>query len=190
MTVEIIFSNLSVILASALGAGIGSFFAFKIAVYQITLGKKTELEKTINPFLFEMRLQFEKAKAIHDAICSLKSRPVKPEDWETACINIIKNEKYRIDDSYPNWIRVRSEVYMYSYAKNNSDTLFQVIEELATKFHYLSKAQNVAEEHFAKDITCSWIEEEYIKIVQIVNKIADKDIKDKFFYLSAENCYI
>lgn len=181
MTFGIVFSNLCNILASALGAGIGGFLALKIAVYQIKVGEKTELEKIINPFFFEMKLQFGKAKKIQDEIAKLKLKRVKNGDWEKACINIIKDEKYRIDDPYPNWIKVRSEIYIYFYSKNASDLIFQIVEELVLKFRYLSKAQNDAEKYIEEDVTCVWIEDEYKRIVDIIEKIPDVNIKEKFF---------
>lgn len=181
MNNEMIISNLITVLASALGAGIGGFFAFQIAIYQIKSGKKIELEKAIDPFLFEMKLQCEKAKSIHDEISELKQRRIKTDDWNRACADIIKNEKYRIDDPCPNWGKIRSELYMYSLSKDNTDNLFQMIEELVLAFRYLSRAQNTAEKHIAEDVTCIWIEEEYAKIVEIVNRINDIEIKNKFF---------
>lgn len=181
MTFEMIFSKICVILASALGAGIGGLFACKIAVYQVKAGKKTELEKIINPFFFEMKLQIEKAKIIHDEIAKLKLIPFNTGDWKKSCINIIKNEKYRIDDPYPNWIKVRSEIYIFSYSKNGSELLFQAIEELVLQFSYLSRAQSNAEKHIAEDIICVCIEDEYKKIVNSIAMIPDMDVKRKFF---------
>ena len=183
MTNEMIITNLITILSSALGAGIGGFFAFQIAIYQIKVGKKTELEKVINPFLFEMKLQCEKAKSIHDGISELKSKRIKTDDWKCACINIIKNEENRIDDPYPNWLKVRSELYVYSYSKCGSDNLFQVIEGLVIRFRYLAKAQNTAEKFIEEDVTCIWIDEEYKRIVQIVSGIADSEWKKFFEFL-------
>ena len=180
MTNEMIITNLITILSSALGAGIGGFFAFQIAIYQMKIGKKTELEKVINPFLFEMKIQCEKAKRIHDEISELKSKRIKNDDWKYACINIIKNEQNRIDDSYPNWLKVRSELYVYSYSKYGSDDLFQTMEDLVAQFRYLGKAQNTAEKYIEEDVTCIWIDEEYKKIVRIIGEIVDGEWK-KFF---------
>ena len=33
----------------------------------------------------------------------LKHKKIPTDSWNKKCIDIIKAEKYRIDDSYPNW---------------------------------------------------------------------------------------
>ncbi len=90
MTPDMIFSNLSVILASALGAGIGSFFSFRIAAYQIASNKQIEVEKEIKPLLFMLKQQFERFKSIHDQINKEMEERFKDknDDWEASCINI------------------------------------------------------------------------------------------------------
>lgn len=180
MSSEMIISNLITVLASALGAGIGGFFAFQVAIYQIKAGRKNELEKTITPFLFEIKLQCEKAKGIRDEIEELKHKKIPTDSWNKKCIDIIKAEKYRIDDSYPNWNKICSEFYMYSFSIDGTDTLFHAIENLIFSFRYLSRAQSNAEKYVAQDITCSKIDEEYKKIVKTIEKIQNKDIRNKF----------
>lgn len=181
MSITEIVSNIVTLLASALGAGIGGFFAFQIVIYQIKVERKSELETAINPFLFDLKLQCDKAKKICKEIGKLKSQKIHSNNWDQKCIQIIKDERLRLDDLHPNWLKIRSEMYLYSFTKYDSDILFQIISDLVVLFRYLAKEQSDAEKHIQEDITCTWVEKEYIKIVNIVNEIEDEEIKKKFF---------
>ncbi len=80
--------------------------------------------------------------------------------------------------------KVCSELYEYSYTKNTSADLFNIIEDLVLRFAHLSKEQKEFEKSgIFNETVWARIKEEYKAIVQIVKKIDDREIKERFFGL-------
>ena len=55
-----IMDNIATFITTALGAGIGGYFTFKIAIWQLSANRKAKLEEDVEPILFELKIEYEK----------------------------------------------------------------------------------------------------------------------------------
>lgn len=177
---ETVINGIITLLSSSFGALIGGYCAFRIAIWQLKSTQKSDLEKDVEPFFLEIKIECEKMLWIYTQVQALKQEKLSADEWKKKCLQKIKNNKYRIVDLRNSWMKVRSSIFRYSYNKNNSEQLYREIQLLVDELSYLCRSQDHAEEKIEQDTTCIWLDEEMEKICEIISHI-DPEISNKFF---------
>ena len=177
-----IMDNIATFITTALGAGIGGYFTFKIAIWQLSANRKAKLEEDVEPILFELKIEYEKVCDMYWELTELSHEGLSPEKSDKRAVGIIKQDKYELHDLTKHFNKIQSEIYSYSVLKNKKEPylLYKSIREIISVLDDIKTAQGRVTEIGNEETFNAWLN----KKMEALNKCImefDLEIRDKYF---------
>ena len=122
---------------------VGGVIAFFIARMSIQKSREDKLVEDIQPFLWELKCQFEKIESVYKLFDAIHSESVQAKDIVNRYLQILSDDENKVTGCKSKWHDIQGKFFAHSYdKKERMATEYDTINELTCHINKFSRIQS------------------------------------------------